>query len=266
MKTIKRPFNRCEKISQLWPALQMWYQTSLGKYLASAEKNIVNQIVSDLFGYHLIQLGDLTDDVWFESSRIPHCSIIDFHISAAPQLHAGLGAFGLPEELPLQSDCVDVMLLLHTLEFSQSPHEILREVERVLIPEGHLVLVAFNNWSLWNIWRLLLGWRNRPPWCGRFLSTTRLRDWLALLGFDVVSIQACAYQPPIQNARLLKHLSLLDRLGRRLWPFFGASKVIVARKRVTTLTAIGPKWQLRRKKIAPAGLVEPFQNRRQQKK
>jgi len=254
-----KPFNRCDELVHTWPQLQSWYRSELGQLLAEHEYAVLSEILPNLFGYHLMQVGRLCDDDWLDTSRISHCAVMDFQ---PPRVLADeRRLFGLPDQLPLQTDSIDVLVLPHTLEFSQRPHAVLREAERVLIPEGHLVMLAFNPRSLWLLWRWILGWRGKIPWCARFLSTNRLRDWLELLGFDVVQIQGYCYRPPIKNKAVMHRLRLLERLGKKVWPILGAGNVIVARKRVVTMTPIRPRWQPRRQRIAATGLVEPFQNK-----
>lgn len=257
--TKQKSFNQCEELPQTWPQLQTWYRTELGQQLAFQETAILADTLPNLFGYHLLQVGRLGEADWLASSRVSHCAVMDFH---PPLLHQDEHRlFGLPDQLPIQSDCMDVMVLPHILEFSKRPHAILREAERVLIPEGHLVLLAFNPRSIWLIWRWLFGWRRKIPWCGRFLSTTRIKDWMELLGFDVIRVQGYFYRPPVQNKTLMQRLGMFERLGRRIWPMLGACNLIVARKRVVTMTPIRPRWRPRRERIATAGLIEPFQQK-----
>jgi SAM-dependent methyltransferase len=166
------------------------------------------------------------------------------------------GAFqGQAWALPIQTDSIDVVVLPHTLDFALYPHEVLREVERVLIPEGHVVITGFNPLSIWQIWRWLLRWRNQPPWCGHFYTTMRLRDWLKLLGFDVTHKQHFFHRPPLKNRSFMQRLSFLEKMGRVLWPVTGAGYVLVARKRVETLTPIKPRLKVRQK-VVGSGWVE----------
>lgn len=250
--------NRCAELEVVWPELQAWYATGIGQQLASYEHELVQTALANLFGYNLVQIGRLNAEDWLTTSRISQRLVMDFPgdntvVLSLPSL------FGQPHQLPLQSDSVDVVVLPHVMEFSQYPHEVLREVERILIPEGHIVLLAFNPWSLWGVRRQIIPWqRKTAPWCARFLSPTRLKDWLALLGFDVLTIQGYFYRPPFNRESLLPRQGLLERAGQRFWPILGASNLLVARKRVTTLTPIRPSWKPQR--IVPAGL-EPSQNR-----
>jgi len=253
-----RRSNHCGDLPHAWSKLQDWYQTPLGQMLAQTEIRIVETALSDLFGYYLLQIGRLNGENWLTNSRVSSCEVMDFQ-PANPAMTTR--AFqGLPHALPIQSDSHDVVLLPHVLEFSQHPHGILREIERILIPEGHVVMLVFNPWSLWTFWRWTLGWRPRIPWCGRFFSTTRIKDWLELLGFDVLSLQGYFFRPPIQNLKLLQRCDGVEALSKRLWPILGASNLIVARKRVVTVTPIRQSWRPQKKIVSP-GLVEPFQNK-----
>jgi len=252
-----KPFNRCGDTREAWDQLQIWYQTRLGQMIATQEQALLSDTLSDLFGYQLLQVGRTTEEDWLSGSRVLNCNVMDF--PPVNPLSKTQSFQGWPEYLPIQTSSMDVIVLPHVLEFSQQPHAVLREVERVLIPEGHVAMLVFNPFSLWSFWRLSLGWRRKMPWCGRFLSTTRVKDWLALLGFEVVSIEPYFYRPPLQQSRIMQRLSLLDRLGERLWPILGASKLVVAKKRLVTLTPIGPRWSRQKTRISgQPGLVEPY--------
>jgi len=253
-----RRFNRCGELAHAWSGLQDWYQTPLGKTLADIEMAKIESALSDLFGYYLLQIGRLNHEDWLANSRVSSCEVMDFQTN--PPAQTAKAFEGLPHALPIQTDSHDVVLLPHVLEFSQHPHGILREVERILIPEGHLVMLVFNPWSIWSLWRYTLGWQARLPWCGRFIGTTRIKDWLELLGFDVVRLQGYFFRPPVQNSTFLQRFVGVETAGNRLWPVFGASHLIVARKRVVTVTPIRQSWRPQAKIVSP-GLIEPFQNK-----
>lgn len=264
MKILSNPkkekrFNRCEELAQSWPQLQTWYRSELGQQLAENESNKLSETLPNLFGYHLLQLGRLCDTDWLASSRISHCAVMDFQTGSEYTDERGFN--GLPDQLPIQTDSIDVLLLPHILEFSQRPHAILREAERVLIPEGHLVMLVFNPRSIWLLWRWLFSWRRTMPWCGRFLSTARIRDWMELLGFEIVHMQGYFYRPPLRNRSVMQRLGVLERLGNKIWPVLGAGNLIVARKRVVTVTPIRPRWRPQRERVRAPGLIEPFQQK-----
>src|SRR3569623_2598537 len=114
---------------------------------------------------------------------------------AGPQIQ------GRVEAAPIGSDSVDVVLLHPTLEFAADPHLILREVERMLIAAGHVVIVAFTPWSFWGVWRLARRRGGRPPWSGRCLGLSRIRDRLGLLGFAIVEARPLFFRPPLRPER-----------------------------------------------------------------
>jgi SAM-dependent methyltransferase len=150
----------------------------------------------------------------------------------------------------MKADSLDIVVLPHVLEFSNTPHQVLREVERVLIAEGHVVILGFNPLSLWNLSRLFLFWKKQAPWNATFLSASRVMDWLALLGFDVIHRQGYFYRPPFQNTNFMTKMGFFEKIGHRIWPKLGAGYVLVARKRVETLTPIRERWRAKRKLLA----------------
>jgi SAM-dependent methyltransferase len=242
--------------------LRDWYAQPLGRSLLADECRVLDSILPDLFGYYLVQLGTAMDAYLGGASLIRRHVLIDrCRVGALADDERAAGRAGAlyahAGVLPLRSDSVDVVLLPHTLDFGASPHEVLREVERVLVSEGHVVIAGFNPWSLWGLRRLFTWHRQRQaPWHGAFRGTPRIKDWLALLGFDVVATRFCFFRPPLRHAGLMRRLQWMERLGGRWWPYLGGTYIIVAKKRVVTLTPIKPRWRPRRSLIR-GGVVKP---------
>lgn len=220
---------------------------------------MLTQVLPNLFGYHLLQVGRPMASDLLATSRIPHRVVME-DVPPLAHMEGEKSFLGHSDQLPVASDSLDVILLPHTLEYVARPHEVLREAERTLIPEGHLLILGFNPWSLFGLRRLLAGWRNRSPWCGHFYSTLRLRDWLALLGFDTVLVEHYFFRPPLQKDGIMQRLSFFDRLGGRFWPPLGGGYLLVAKKRVATLTPIKPRWRSHRSLIT-VGTAEPTARR-----
>src|SRR3990172_6044564 len=153
-----------------------WFATPLGQYVLERELKYVDDAVADVFGYNALQLG-LPEHDFLRASRIP------FKCRVAPADRVDLRADFF--DLPIASNSVDLLVLPHALEFSVHPHQILREVQRVLIPEGHAVITSFNPRSLWGLRRLFGPARGAYPWCGRFIALPRLKDWLVLLELEI---------------------------------------------------------------------------------
>ena len=233
--------------------LDTWYGSILGRELATQEEECLERMLQDTFGYYLLQLGSSTGfSEAIRASRIRQRILLPRQ--AAPHT-LGMQVAASPGSLPIAADSVDAVFLPHTLEFAADPRQVLRETERVLIPEGRLVLLGFNALSMWGAWSLVRRRQGRVPWCGNFLTPYRVGDWLSLLGFDIEMQEMMMFRPPWRRA-LLKELSFLDSMGRRFWPLVGGVYAIRAVKRVSTLTPMRPSWRSRRPVLA-GGAVEP---------
>ncbi|MDX1595197.1 MAG: class I SAM-dependent methyltransferase [Gammaproteobacteria bacterium] len=242
---------QCKAHCELRSCLRAWYATPLGGLLQQAEREQLDDLLPERFGYHLLQIGALCGVSLLDQSPIRHRILLD-EDPAAP----GCGVGADPVALPFASDSIDAVVLHHALEFSSDPHRTLREVERVLIPEGVAVIVGFNPYSLWGLRGWLRRRRGDAPWCGRFLSAPRVRDWLALLGFDVLECRFRLYRPPLQRGGLQRKLAFLENWGGRWWQPLGGLYFVVARKRVVTVTPLRPRWQ-RHRRLVGGGFAEP---------
>ena len=231
--------------------LQEWYRTPLGQVLEQAELAAVRDCLTTLFGYHLLSVAPPWQDSPLDSSRVRHRIV-----QTPTTVPHRTGLLSTNDAWPVVGDSLDVILLPHVLEFAPEPHQILREAERCLIPEGHLVIVGFNPWGLWGLRSRLTRWCGRLPWCGRFLGVSRLRDWLALLGFDTLAVQPLCYRPPVNHAGVLARTAFLDPLEEVGYLPGNAGFLLLARKRVLGMTPLRPRWRPRRRFLSP-GVIEP---------
>ena len=213
--------------------LQSWFETPLGRYLLERERAYLDEVTPDIFGFHALQIGMPGVDLLREN-RITH----KLHVSSvgSPEV------FARCHELPFATQSIDLVVLPHVLEFAEEPHAVLREVDRVMMPEGRLVIVGFNPWSLWGL-RSALGYsRNALPWNGRFVSLLRVKDWLALLGFDVNAGRLVGYAPPFDSAKLRRRFGFMEPAGDRWWAVGGAVYMLQAIKRVRGMRLLTPAW------------------------
>jgi SAM-dependent methyltransferase len=211
-----------------------WFETTLGQYVLAREQAYCDEAVSDIFGFNAVQLGLSQFDL-LRASRIP------FRMSIGPSAPAQLRAD--LHQLPIASQSVDLVLMPHVLEFSATPHQLLREVERVLIPEGHVIIAGFNPFSLWGARRLFAGEQPAYPWRGKFLTLPRVKDWLALLGFEVTGGKLACYIPPVPTPKWIERFQFMEAAGDRWWPLGGGVYFLLAKKRVQGMRLIMPKWQ-----------------------
>jgi SAM-dependent methyltransferase len=238
--------------------LQHWFQTPPGRYLLAWEAAQFDLAVEDCFGYHALQLG-VPELATLRANRMPHRWL------AIPEpLGQGVAYSALSGEpgvclvtdaaaLPFPEASLDLVVLPHTLELSADPHQVLREVERVLVPEGRLVVSGLNPASLWGVkqgsgrlmQRMGLGGTLYLPEAGEFIGPWRLRDWLRLLALEVESERFGCYRPAVRSDKWLARMAWMDSIGARWWPIFGAVYFMVAVKRVRGMRLLGPAWSPR---------------------
>jgi len=228
---------------------QEWLKTEQGRYVLDLEAARVSDTIANEFGYNALQLG-LPERNLLVANRMPLRQIVSDRAGTPAHLRAQFTA------LPIASQSVDLVVLPHVLEFRSDPHQILREVERILIPEGRLFIIGFNPFSLWGLRRRLPPFPRGFPWEGQYLSVLRLKDWLKLLGFEIDRGIFGLYAPPCKSAVWLKRWQFMEKAGDRWWGFAGGIYIIRAIKRVHGMRLILPSW--RDQKLAAAGALNPL--------
>jgi SAM-dependent methyltransferase len=228
--------------------MQQWFETPPGRYLLAWERAEFDRAVGDIFGFHALQLGVPEIDT-LQANRMPHRWLAveeppadgDFR---KPALVTNFAA------LPFEENSLDLIVLPHSLELNIDPHATLREVERVLVPEGKVVICGLNPASLWglrqrraHLYRSLGFGELFLPEAGEFIGYWRLRDWLRLLSFEVEASSFGCWRPAFRTERWLERFDWLDHAGERWWPIFGAVYFLVAVKRVRGIKLIGPAWK-----------------------
>lgn len=232
--------------------LAAWFARPPGSLLAQLERQTMDRLLPRMFGYHIGQIGSIGAEPYYRHSPISHQLLlqVEEEENDAASLRCRTDA------LPIRAESMDVVILPHTLEFTEMPHRLLRECERILIGEGHLIIMVFNPWSLCGLWRLFLAWRDVPPWNGHFYRHARIKDWLSLLDLELIHSERVFYRPPLRQVSIMRRLGFLEKLGRYCWPYFGGVHIMVARKRVVPLTPLKVSWRSRRRMIT-SGVAEP---------
>ncbi len=232
-------------------ALERWRDTPIGRYVLGAENTVLADGLEGLYGSFGLQLGNWAGSRLFplKDDQLHRCYVVSSPDAGAKGL---VDLWADPHHLPIATESVDVVVLSHLLEQVPHPHPLLREVDRVLISEGRLVILGFNPYSFWGLRTWLSRSGRTIPWAERLISEYRLRDWLSLLGYDVTDVRYCLYRPPIAHGGLLARLAALDRWLGRFVPWTGGGYVLVARKRVRNLTPLRRRrrWVPR---LVPAG-------------
>ncbi len=249
---------------------QSWLDTALGHYLLAKEQAFYDQAVVDLFGFNALQMGFLQMDL-LKNSRIPN-RFKSTEFTNDP-LENNLRCND--DFLPFADMSLDLLILPHRLEFSERPHQTLREAERVMMPEGHLLISGFNPYSTWGTMAAInkqLSCRKsfakkfppQFPWCGEFINLPRMKDWLKLLGFEIVSVEMSCHVPPFEQPHWHKRFTFMDRLGERCCNILGGVYFIVAKKRVVGMTPLKLNWK--NAPLKSALVIKPTQSRPSQRK
>ena len=229
-----------------------WLRTPLGARLYALERKLVGEALAQVFGWQLLQIGLWgDDDGLITDARTQRKTVLAWHGDRGSTGDTLIRS--RTDSLAIGSDAADAVLLPHTLEYEPDPHEILREVGRVLAGEGHLIVLGFRPLSSWGV-RHLFARDGFPPGLDRLIGERRLRDWLKLLGFEIVDARRYLFALP-WGSPAPSSQTFMERTGESLWPLFGGGYLIKARKRVYTLTPIRPRWRLRTNVVG--GLIEP---------
>jgi SAM-dependent methyltransferase len=238
-----------------------WLETPAGSYVRAWEQSRLDTLTADIFGFNAVQFG-LPQINGLDGNRMPNKWVTDTHVT--PNANVPLVVVHDFRELPFASQSLDLVVLPHVLEFAGEPHQVLREVERVLIPEGQVIVCGFNPASLWGL-RQLAGRMTGAhflPLDGEFITLPRLKDWLKLLNMEVNRGHFGCYAPPCHTEKWLSRFGVMEKAGDRWWPYLGAIYIVQAIKRVQGMRLIGPAWD-RNAATAPRGV--PATNKMQER-
>lgn len=240
-----------------------WLKTPLGQYLLNWEKQLLDKTVEDIFGYNAIQLG-LPILPALQNNRMPNrWLVLEKHITSfnAPIMSPDLIANF--DTLPFEDQSIDLVILPHTLDLAADPHATLREVGRILRPEGKVVITCINPASLWGILQRRIYFAQRfgenaqflPLGQGSLIGYWRLRDWLRLLNLEISAGRFGCYRPAFKKQKWLDRTTWMEHAGDRWWPIFGAAYQITATKRIKGARLIDPRWKTVKEKanVALAG-------------
>ncbi|MDA0277095.1 MAG: class I SAM-dependent methyltransferase [Proteobacteria bacterium] len=218
-------------------SLAGWFGTPIGRYVFDWESTQFDHATEDAFGYRAVQVG-MPEVDFLRQNRIPYRFTL--------ALEHGATVAADPLQLPLETGSMDLVVLPHTLETHTDPHQVLREAERVLRPEGQVVISGFNTASLWGLRRRISGRAAPSPWNVRFVGLLKLKEWLQLLGFELNGGRFGCYAPPCSQPAWLQRFAFMEQAGARWWPILGGVYVVRAVKRVHGMRVITPAWRKER--------------------
>lgn len=218
--------------------LAEWYATRLGQSILEGLESHLARQLGDVFGYQGLQIGN----------PVPYKSLLAgaglqrlLVVDAPSRASLGVDIAADVTALPVASDSAKAVLFFHTLDFCSEPHQALREADRVLTDDGHLLIVGFNPASAFGLRHLATGWRHKTPWNGQFWSRGRVAEWLSVLDYRVLGSTPMFVRPPIDSVRLLRRLERMEQWSP-LVGALGGLYVIQARKQTVPMTLSRRQW------------------------
>jgi SAM-dependent methyltransferase len=244
-----------------------WLATPLGQYVLAWQQQELDRVIQDIFGYHALQMQMPGLDA-LAKSRMSHRLLVCLNESAyatdkattpGPRFDFTESRTAIItdsfEQLPIDTESVDLVVLAHILEFSKDPHSVLREAARVVRPGGRIVVTGFNPVSLWGARRLLPG--RFPAQSRQLISVPRLKDWFKLLSFEMGLTSFGCFVPPVKSQNWLTRWGFLEKIGDKFWPICGALYCTTAVKQVVSLTLIGPAWRNKKPALGRPAVASP---------
>ncbi|MBD1575061.1 MULTISPECIES: methyltransferase domain-containing protein [Vibrio] len=232
------------RIQKTFAQPHSWQQLKNAQWAFDSIQSRLDEWCPKLFGYHMLKLGGLSCELETSHCNIKH----QVHLDITNPRHTIIAdAF----DLPFIEKSIDTALVCHQLDYCSDPHRLLREVDRIIIDDGYIILTGFNSISLtglarWYPWR-----KNNLPWSGRMFSPYRIKDWLGVLNYEVI-YSDCSGLFPSKKGEKPFSIWLEHSLGRCA-STFGGMYFIVARKRTCPLKPLKPHWELKRR-LAPASV------------
>ncbi|BCN93572.1 SAM-dependent methyltransferase [Thiomicrorhabdus immobilis] len=227
--------------------LKHWFQSSAGLVVYKQEKMLVDKAVNRLFGYFLVQLGCVSNENLVENSRVVSKLLVDEQLSGQPTILQGVHWVQAELDfLPIGKDKADVVFLPHTLETVDDPYYLLRQVDSMLVPEGHIVLTGFNPIACMPFrlkhFSTLQGFNQ-----ANYRRANRIKEWLEVLGYEVKVIEYSSVMCFTGGEKYAFWAKIIEKVESSLKMIgldFGNVYCLVAKKRVDAPTLVGLKWHL----------------------
>lgn len=230
-----------------------WYQTLSGQSALASAEELCAKTMAEIFGYYAIQIGVLSGECdLLQHSRITAgFSLADtdnlLNLNLENTKTTDHAVIASNEQLPVSTDNIDLVVASHVLEMSQNPHQVLREIDRVLVPEGHCILIGFNPYALSNLNKPFRPLRKSKVANDsrnyKMRSVPRIRDWFSLLGFEIIDVSYMGCRPGLKNQKVFNSLSWLERWGEYAGPLLGSMYVVHAKKHMIAMRPDKKVWR-----------------------
>lgn len=217
-------------------AMELWFQQLPGSLLLEIENKALTNWFSNHTnaGIYCLQMGGPSDLSLIRAAPFLHKVYLSTYVSSMS--HSSCIQSSL-DTLPIMPDSVDAFVLVHLLEFAATPEQLLEEIYGILTPEGQLILLVLNPWSLWGMARFKLN-RQGFPWSGQFYSVVKIKRWLQSVGYSIILSKSVCFRPVLYDAHQCERWSCLESIGSYCFAGLGASSLIIAQKHKVGMTPI----------------------------
>ena len=245
MSSLLNRWKKHQTIEQKLPLFAQWFSGEAGAKLLHKQRECVSDTLTRCFGYHLLQLSVDADINLFDDCRVQKkYRVHPYATDCSARCHF--------DELPFANESLDVVIVHHVHELANNPHQILREMQRVVVPHGHLIIIGFNPWSRLGLYSAAAGLLPSSMWQNQLITYRRMKDWLSLLGFEISRVEYGFHSPQY----LEKKAGPMVRQKLKSWPL-GNFYVVSAIKQVATMTPVKLRWRRPRKQFAGLAPVKP---------
>ena len=210
-----------------------WGELAQGQWLQDNIEQAIEPWLSHIFGYHMLKIGSLSQQLATSNCLIKH------QVGVAQE--SGADVVADLSRLPFIESTIDASILALSLNFHHNPHQLLREVNRVTVAGGHVIIIGINPISPLGIMSLNPQLSQKYPFNARLYTQSRIQDWLAVLGFKVVASQKLIYSSLIAKPHYTHYL---QSFMEHNLPGVGSFYCIMAKKLVRPLTPVKPRWSM----------------------
>ena len=217
--------------------LQGWMQSGTGGYILSTELCHIEYELNYIFGYHSVEMSIASNSQLLANSQVSRK--FQFHPitdGKSPSLMMD------PYHWPVSPGSLDLVLLHHMIDISDRPYRLLSEASNTITAGGKIMIVGFNPASAISGARFILP-RYRKLFNGiRFISRSRIRDWLALLGFSVEKVFHGAYLLPSNHSSKGLGAELVEQRCNHWMLPFGGFYIMIATREIAGMVTIKQSW------------------------
>ena len=229
--------------------MQKWYQQASSSWILNLESEEISRIIKNIEGVYLVQMGRSLDVMHSKKSQIfAHIRLMSQFIDDSI-----LSVQTNWQELPLLSNSVDIVVLVHLLEFINYPVKLLQEVFHALKPNGQLIILGFNPWSFWGLKKTF---SRSIPWNGRFWSRTQVKRWLINFNYSILYSKTFCYGLLSQKKLGRKIRVFIETAGRLSLPAGGRIYLLVAKKEV--YARVQPEILWTKRHFLTRGTIKPM--------